>query len=89
VTRKEGQFIGFILASDGLWDVITADQAATIAMRAYLKNANGAANGANGGGEPYLSPAEALVKSAIHSASDNVTAITVFFDSIGVEPSIC
>lgn len=72
VTNREPQFLGFILASDGLWDVITADQAAQIAMRAYLRRE---------------SPAESLVKNALHSACDNITAVTVFFDRIGMDPT--
>jgi len=51
--------------------VITADQAAQIAMRAYLRKEN---------------PAEQLVTNALHSACDNITAISVFFDKIGEDP---
>ena len=69
MTAKSEHFLGFILASDGLWDVINADQAAQIAMKAYLRKE---------------SPAEQLVKSALHTTCDNITAVTVFFDKIGV-----
>ncbi len=33
VTKREKQFLGFILASDGLWDVIGADAAARVATK--------------------------------------------------------
>jgi len=66
VTKRERQFLGFLLGSDGLWDVCTADQASKTAMRAHL-------TGQNGG--------KALVESAMDTSGDNITAMTVIYDS--------
>jgi len=62
-----------ILASDGLWDVITTQQAVSIAQQAVAENNN---------------PAELLVRAALleqsrrKSRADNVTAICVQFDPV-------
>ncbi|CAD7949229.1 unnamed protein product [Amoebophrya sp. A25] len=69
-TKRERQFLGFILASDGLWDVITADQAARIATKAWLQKGN---------------PSEALVNAALHGSCDNITALCLFYDTIAGE----
>lgn len=68
VTSREKQFLGFILASDGLWDLLSADEAAGIAFRAYQEK---------------KCPAETLVKTVLPNAGDNVTAITLFYDHLG------
>jgi len=70
VTKREKQFVGFILASDGLWDVLSADVAARTATKAFLNKSN---------------PSEALVNKAVHQSCDNITAICVFYDSVGGE----
>merc|ERR1712194_107977 len=68
VTRRERQFIGFILASDGLWDVMGADRAARVATHAFLSKQN---------------PSKMLVKAAMDTSGDNITACCVFYDSVG------
>lgn len=68
VTKRERQFLGFILASDGLWDVIAADQAARIATKAHLLGQN---------------PAVALVNAALDTSGDNITAMCVMYDTLG------
>lgn len=68
VTKREKQFVGFILASDGLWDILSADVAARTATKAFLRKEN---------------PSEALVNKALHTSCDNITAICVFYDTVG------
>lgn len=67
VTKRERQFIGYILASDGLWDVLGCDAAARIAARAYLSGKN---------------PCEALCAEAQHPGCDNITCICAFYDEM-------
>ncbi|CAD7926611.1 unnamed protein product [Amoebophrya sp. A120] len=72
-TKRERQFAGFVLASDGLWDVMTADVAARVSMKAWLEGKN---------------PSEALVNAALHGSCDNITAVCVMYDTIaGERPS--
>mmetsp|Transcript_22236 Transcript_22236/g.56107 ORF Transcript_22236/g.56107 Transcript_22236/m.56107 type:complete len:390 (+) Transcript_22236:461-1630(+) len=71
-TRRERQFMGFILASDGLWDVLSADVASRVAAKAFLTGQN---------------PSEALVQAAIHTSCDNITAVCVMYDTLGGDRS--
>eukprot|EP00392_Amoebophrya_sp_AT5.2_P015842 g16063.t1 len=61
-------FLGFILASDGLWDVLSADVASRVAMKAFLEGTN---------------PSDALVQAALHTSCDNITAVCVMYDTFG------
>ena len=40
VFEREKHFLGFILASDGLWDCLPAEMAAKVAVKAYLRGEN-------------------------------------------------
>ena len=65
-TRDEVPLL--ILACDGVWDVLTDQEAGNIIMDEYRRI-----------GEPYEDAAQLLVSRAIERGSaDNVTAIVVF-----------
>lgn len=67
VKKRTRDVLGFILGSDGLWDVLSADIAARTAMRAYVNNKN---------------PATALCSAAKTAGSaDNITAVCCIYDS--------
>lgn len=68
ITKREKQFVGFILASDGLWDVVGADTAARVATKAWLNKQN---------------PSDALVNAAVDASGDNITVLTVMYDTAG------
>eukprot|EP00391_Amoebophrya_sp_Ameob2_P007967 CAMPEP_0178985500 /NCGR_PEP_ID=MMETSP0795-20121207/2187_1 /TAXON_ID=88552 /ORGANISM="Amoebophrya sp., Strain Ameob2" /LENGTH=373 /DNA_ID=CAMNT_0020676465 /DNA_START=234 /DNA_END=1355 /DNA_ORIENTATION=+ len=52
----------------GLWDVLSADVASRVAMKAFLEGTN---------------PSDALVQAALHTSCDNITAVCVMYDTFG------
>jgi protein phosphatase 2C len=75
-----------ILASDGLWDVMSNEDACKIARRQILlwyKNKNDGAYSDEGGGEPTMNPAakaaaDCLVSLALMKGSnDNISVIVI------------
>ena len=65
-TSVDNVYLGFILASDGLWDVCDAQKAAKVATTAFLQ---------------HRDPSEALIETARDASGDNITALCVFYDT--------
>lgn len=76
LTRTESDEC-FILASDGLWDVMSNEEVMGVAQRMLRELRKQFATAANGSVSPAQYVAEGVLEDALRTSSDNVSVIVV------------